>query len=410
MSSTLAGWATFEVTSLATRWTVAEGDTYSTNNHGIIISAESDYTQLDCYSKNYSSNKPFWSMTTETGTSETTQDLYFEVISEAGNGRSTCLYSKRYYPEHYPTLNTIQIPGRIVGLAKSGGYLIVAGKNPDALHFYKYTGSTNDGEGLNFVTSAVGITFGSSKSVAYLPMGQGFIFFSGLGVYHQNGLQSTLLSGRIREEAKLLANYRDPEQYYSGFASLMPQSTVLPTKDLYLLVAPTTEASNSNIYTFNYADNLWARWTNIETTAMEIRRSGGAEPVLYMGDSSGNTYTLDTTGSTTEEAVLQWYLSFRDITARKTLSEVLLWGRADNPLTSCFVTLEVSSTDPVSGDTQTETEYLTEDVDDNTTTDNMVEVVFSPGLKAREFKLRLTQQATQGAISWRAIKWSGDID
>jgi hypothetical protein len=397
-TSTLEGWLTFEVTSIARVWTPDLA-----NNYGILLSAET--TAGHTFKADGSTtNKPKWTLTTATGKTETGKDLYFEIIKESGQ-RSTVNYSRRFKPENFPILNTFQIPGRAVGIAKTGGYLVVAGKDPDNLHFYRYTGDDSDGSGIEYVTSIHDLTFGSSKSVAYLPVDDSFIFFSGLGVYHQRGMQNTLVSGQIREEAKLMGNYRDPREYYAGQANSMPQATVLPTKDLYLLACPSTASKNSYVYAYNYANGFWTRWTGLYPTAMTVRRSGASEPRLYMGFDTGQVYTLDTSGSTTEECVLEWSFGGADLTKEKYLGYLDLWTRADNPLTTCRATLETSSPQAGSSITSTATKTLTLNIENNTSTDAMRWLIYQPALTAREFKLRFTQKATAGGLSLRTIRY-----
>lgn len=392
---TAEGWVTFEVSGIANTWTKQ----ISTNN-GLLISSDSTAQITFIGDSSAEAYKPIWSFTAVTGSQDANSDLYFEIIKQSGQ-RSTVNYSKRYKPENFPTLNTFQIPGRVVGLAKSGGYLIVAGKNPDALNIYRETGDTTDGLGIDFVTRINNITFGSSKSIAYLPKEDSFIFYSGLGVYKQLGLQTRLLSGKIREEAKLFGSYRDPAEYYAGSANNMPQATVLPTKDLYLLSA----VNNQYIYAYNYANDTWVRWTGITPEAMVVRESGGSEPQLYYTDNTGQTYTMDTSGSTTTEAVLEWFFSGKDITKDKQLNLIEIWARADNPLTNCLVTLEVNSIDR-SPNSRT----FTFTPDNNATTDKMVKIACNPAIKSKEFKIRLTQKAIAGALSLRTIRYKYQVE
>lgn len=398
-NGTLPSRKTADITNMAGDWAVSGSDHY-----GVVVSVES--TAAGSYSiasSNASSNAPSWEGTTITGSTEASQDIYIKVVQDAIS-KATFNYSKRFKPENFPTLNTIDIPGSIVGLAKTGGYLVVAGKDPDAMYFYNFTGSTADGEGIKFVTSISDVTFGSSKSIVIPPKKNSFIFFSGSSVFEQLGTQySPALSDRIQEEAKLFSNYRDPEDYYGGFADLMPQAVILPTKNSYLLSVPNTESENSYIYVFNYELGAWTRWTDLNATSMLVRKLGGAEPTLYLGMQDGQVYTLDTTGSTTHEAVLEWYFNKGDLTRDKQISFLEFWGRKDNPLTNCYVTLEVDGVD-----TGLDKSY-SKSVSDNTTTDAMEEVKFSIGKTAKEFKLKLTQQASAGAISWRSFRYNYDV-
>ena len=391
-----------DLTAIADNWTLS-----ADNNYGIVGSVEGlastgVWTSTQ-YSANNGSQEPTWEVTSLTGSSDASRDIYFEILSTSSNP-STINYSKRFKPENFPTLNTFDIPGRIVGIAKSGGYLIVAGKNPDALHFYRFTGDVRDGNGLDFVTTVPDITFGSSKSIARLPTTDSFIFYSGSGVCLQNGLKTKPLSGKIREEAKGFQNHKDPEDFYSGSQDQMPQGGLLPTKDTYLLSVPNSESKNSYIYAYNYANDTWTRWTDLYATALVTRYSGGSTPTLYLGDQSGQVYTLDKTGSTTKEAVLSWFFSKQDITKDKTLRNIEIIARADNPLTGCVTTLEAY--DVMTGTTYTS---LTKNVADNTTTDKMVELPFMLNKTGREFKLTLRQKASSGALSLRSIRYSGDI-
>uniref|UniRef100_A0A6H1ZCL2 Uncharacterized protein n=1 Tax=viral metagenome TaxID=1070528 RepID=A0A6H1ZCL2_9ZZZZ len=396
--TSVEGYVTWEVTTLSASWDV------DTNiNYGMVISNETSGQIVTFESSNASSNKPKWLLTTLTGSAESGHDLYFEISSEDSD-RSTVVYSKRFFPENYPSLNTFDIPGRIVGLAKTGGYLIVGGKDPDAMHFYRFTGDVLDGKGIDYVTTVNDITFGSSKSIAYPPMDDSFIFFSGLGIYHQKGLQTMLLSAQIREQAKKFSDYRDPRDYYGGLADLMPQATILPTKDTYLISVPNAESINSYIYGLNYAMGSWYRWTNLNATTLMTRRSGGIEPRLYLGYGTGQVYTLDTSGSTTTVATAEFFLNKNDITKTKKLNFIEFGVRKDNPLTNSVVSLEVGTIDK--GGSETYGKAL----DDNATTDKMEYINFTPGLTAKEFKLKFTQQATAGAVSIRSIRYNYTVN
>jgi hypothetical protein len=414
-NTTVTGYITFDVTAIAT-WTVYPQNGALTN--GIVITGETVASTFEFSSAQAASNQPKWLLTTQTGASDSSDDLFFEVLSEASN-RATVMYSKRFKPENFPVLNTFDIPGRIVALAKTGGYLVVAGREPDALHFYRFTGEVTDGDGIEFVTRINGLTIGSSKTIAMPPTDDSFLFFSGLGIYRQKGLQTSLLSGKIREEAKLFANYRDPRDYYGGSGNVMPQGVILPTKDTYVITAPTTLSVNSFLYNLNYATDTWFRWADMTATALLVRESGGSEPRLYLGYDSGQVYRLDTSGSTSNEAELQWFFSGtegrNDITKNKTITYMDIWAVADNPLRSCVVTLEVKSTDPYSTFTQTSTLTLeTGDnlpaITDNVTSENMVWLKFPFTKKAREFHFTLTQQATQGALSLRSIRYKYKVE
>ena len=380
------------------------------NNWGFLIKPTNKLTSYSSMHFNTSNTasvnqRPLWKITTKTGSVEPAEDIYFEVMTENANN-SKVIYSKGYKPENFPALNTFQVKGRITGLAKSGGYLIAGTTAPDALNFYRSTGDTADGLGIEYVTSVDNITFGSSKSIAYLPKTGAFIFYSGLGVYMQNGLQNTLLSGDIREDAKKFSNFADPLTYYNGFADSMPQATILPTKDIYLLSVPNLTGTNNYIYAYNYANQTWTRWTGLQATALNTVAVSGAEPVLYFGLQNGQVKTQDTTGSTTEEAVLEWYFSGKDLTKDKVLDQVELWGVMDNPLVGSYVTLEVSSTDPGSLKTSTATKKMTVGPFNNLITSANKQFTFFPNYTAKEFKLRLTEKPTQeGTTSWRTIRY-----
>ena len=351
---------------------------------------------------------PIWRYTVPMGSSEAGEDLYLKVMSDSADS-STVVYSRRYTPELFPTLDTFQVVGSIVGLAKSGGYLFVATKNPDGMSVFRETGEEYDpnngipdGLAIDQVTRINGITFGSAKSIAYTPMDDSFIFFSGFGVYKQTGLQTTLLSGNIREEAKLFSNYRDPRDYYSGLADLMPQACILPTKDTYLLSVPNDQATNSYIYNYNYAQDGWTRWTQLHATSLLAKETGGLEPQLFMGDTNGQLSSLNSTGSTTDEAITECFFS-KDITKDKQLSLIEVWARADNPTVNSLFTIEVTSINVPQGPaSQT---FVT----NNVTTDGMVQFSFNPNMTAKEFKIRMTQKAQVGALSLRSVRYKYSV-
>lgn len=399
------GAITLDVTAISNHWNIVTGI-----NYGILVSCETTGQGMTFESSTAAANQPKWLLTTQTGTSDAAQDLYFEVISEKSNS-STVIYSKRFKPENFPTLNTFNVPGTIVGMAKSGGYLIIGTEKPDALCFFNATYNTDDGEGIKDTTRIDGITFGGgSHSIAYLPKEDSFIFYSGLGVYMQKGLQTVLLSGNIRDEAKGFTNYRDPLDYYGGMADLMPQAVIDPTKDTYMLAVPKALGVNSYLYNYNYANDSWVRWTNLYPTAMLLRQERGTTPTLYMGETSGQVWTLNKTGSVTQEATLAWFWSQKDINKFKRLDLVELWGRADEILTGCIVTLEVSGTNPISRDQLTTPVRQTLHITDNTTLDAQVQCKFdSVGVQARELRLSLFQSSLQGGISWRSIRYKGTI-
>lgn len=401
------GYGTIDVLSWVKQWTTTPAVNW--DNYGLILKTSNYPRYANVYNStsypNLPAQVPTWRLTTKTGSVEPATDIYFKVLTENANN-SKVIYSKRYKPENFPALNTFQVKGRITGLAKSGGYLIAGTTAPDALNFYRSTGDTADGLGIEYVTSVDNITFGSARSIAYLPKTGAFIFYSGLGVYMQDGLQNTLLSGDIREDAKKFSNYADPLTYYNGFADSMPQATILPTKDIYLLSVPNLTGTNNYIYAYNYATQTWTRWTGLQATALNTVAISGAEPVLYYGLQNGQVKTQDTTGSTTEEAVLEWFFSGKDITKDKVLDQVELWGVMDNPLAGSYVTLEVSSTDPGSLKTSTATKKMTVGPFNNLITSANKQFTFFPNYTAKEFKLRLTEKPTQeGTTSWRTIRY-----
>lgn len=404
-ATTEAGWLTFEATSIARAWTPALA-----NNYGILLSAETTAGHTFYADGAASSVRPKWTLTTATGKNETGKDLYFEIIKKSGQ-RSTVNYSRRYKPELFPLLNTFDVPGTIVGLAKSGGYLIVGTKRPDALHFFNATYDTADGLGIKDTTRINGITFGGgSHSIAYLPKADAFIFYSGLGVYMQKGLQTTLLSGKIREEAKGFTNYRDPLDYYMGFADLMPQAMIDPTKDTYMLAVPNALGVNSYLYNYNYANDAWTRWTALYPTAMLCRPERGGTPTIYLGGVDGQTYTFNKTGSITQEATLVWMFSGKDLTKKKQFNLIEFTGVVDNPLVNCVITLEAISTNPTATDVVKTPIRQTIRLANNTTTNSQVQLRFdSIGILAREIKLTLTQASDQGAVSWRLVRYKGVI-
>jgi hypothetical protein len=391
------GWVTFEVTTIVSSW---EPLTWT---NGILITAETggsfNFSAFDS-----GVNVPTWSFTVKTGTTESGKSLNYSLISEDSDS-STIIYSRRFKPELFPTDNTFKVPGQVCGLLSTGGYLVVGARNPDSLHYYRYTGETTDGLGIDFVTSIPGITIGSSKSIAQLPKGAGSLFFSGAGVYNINGLNIQLRSGNIREEAKKFASYRDSSSWYSGLASLMPQGVVLPTKDTYLLAVPLALGFNSYVYAYNYANDTWTRWTGLYPTSMLVRDIVGQEPQLYYGYNTGQVYTQDQTGSTTQEAIAEFYLSGKDLSKDKQLDKIELFGIMDNPLSGSYVTLEVSSTDPGSSQTSTTTKKMTFGPFNNSITNANKTFTFLPNYTAKEFKIRFTQKATEGAANLRSIRY-----
>lgn len=393
------GYATIDVLSYVQQWTETPAATW--NNYGLILKTATYPRYVSVYtSRQYATNPervPTWKLTTKTGSVEPAEDIFFQTLSNNWNG-SKIIYSKRFLPENFPTDNTLQVPGQVCGLGVTGGYLVVGSRSPDALHYYRFTGDVTDGLGIDYVTSMNGFTFGSSKSIAQLPKGAGIMFYSGSAVYLANGQNIELASGNIREEAKKFANYRDPSEYYAGGANAMPQGIVLPSKDTYLLAVPLALGYNSYVYAYNYANGTWTRWTGIYPTALLTRKLSGQEDQLYYGYNTGQVYTQNQSGSTTVEAVAEFYLTGKDLTKRKQLQLLELWGRADNPLTSSKVTMEVTDTVNLS------TSKITISPENNTTTDKMYQLNYQPGFFGREIKVRLTQKATEGAISWRTMR------
>lgn len=399
------GAITLDVTAISNHWNLGTGI-----NYGILVSCETSGQAMTFESSDALSDKPKWLLTTQTGTSDATQDLYFEVISEKSNS-STVNYSKRFKPENFPTLNTSNVPGTIVGMAKSGGYLIVGTEKPDAFNFFSATYDTADGAGIKDTTRTDHITFGGgSHSIAYLSNEDSFIFYSGQGVYLQKGLSRTLLSGKIRDDAKTFTNYRDPLDYYGGMADLMPQAVINPTKDTYMLAVPKSLGVNSYLYNYNYANDSWTRWTALYPTVMLCRTERGNSPTLYMGSTAGQVSTLNKTGSVTQEAALVWYYSGKgDLTKMKRLNLVEIIAVMDNPTINCVVSLEVTDTNPVSADTVTTPIRQTIVLPNNYTSEAQARLMFTDiGRQGRELKLTLTQSSSLGAISLRAIHYKGE--
>jgi len=69
----------------------------------------------------------------------------------------------------------------------------------------------------------------------------------------------------------------------------------------------------------------------------------------------------------------------------------------------------VDNTDVTDESYSVETDTKTKVIENNTQTNNMISLKIFPNYTAPEMKIKLTQQATQGAISWRLMKIKGSI-
>lgn len=401
------GTSEVNISNIASDWTIS-----ADNNYGIIISSEV-YPQTATYLNNannpWGTLYPRYELTTLTGSTETSTGIYFKVTSEIAN-RSRVIYSRRNFPELFPALNVLDIAGTVTGLINSGGYLIigatdVGADSPSKLYYLSFTGETDDGFGLDFINSVINnTTVGSSKSIKNIPNSTTTLFYSGTQLNALTGQGISSISDIIKDEAKKFQNRRSPNDWYNGYADMQPQATIMPEKNLYLLAYPAAESKNSYISVYDYNRGAFTQWTGLYPTAMAVRKSSGGQPVLYMGFQDGQCWTLDKTGSTSSKAILEWVLNDFDITKKKTLKNIEIIGRADNPLQGSIITLEAQSTDSLSSDEIIENKSFSEQITDNSTTNNMVHFVAAPDLTAREIKLKLTQSSTQGAISLRAIR------